>query len=65
MSGTKDFRPCPVCRILVDPASDYRPFCSKRCQQIDLGRWASGDYSVPGDPVSSWNDTEGDGEGGR
>ncbi len=54
MSDAEKFRPCPVCGIAVNPETDYRPFCSKRCQQIDLGRWAGGDYSVPGDPVSPW-----------
>ena len=24
----------------------YRPFCSKRCQQADLGRWLNGDYRI-------------------
>jgi endogenous inhibitor of DNA gyrase (YacG/DUF329 family) len=30
----------------VDPG--FAPFCSKRCQQIDLGRWLKGDYVIPG-----------------
>ena len=25
----------------------FRPFCSERCQLIDLGAWANGDYSIP------------------
>ena len=29
------------------------PFCSERCKLIDLGNWASGEYVIPGDPVSS------------
>ena len=49
---------CGVCGILVAADSIYRPFCSKRCQQIDLGRWASGDYSISGEPVSPWSDDE-------
>ena len=36
---------CPVCR---KPAVEtFRPFCSKRCQQIDLGRWLGGKYALP------------------
>ena len=27
---------------------DYRPFCSRRCADIDLARWLRGDYVVPG-----------------
>jgi endogenous inhibitor of DNA gyrase (YacG/DUF329 family) len=26
----------------------FRPFCSKRCADIDLGRWLSGRYAIPG-----------------
>ncbi|EHL99157.1 hypothetical protein HMPREF9946_03314 [Acetobacteraceae bacterium AT-5844] len=35
----------------------YRPFCSARCKQVDLGRWLSGDYVIPGQPVPE-NDEE-------
>lgn len=40
-------RRCPICRERVS-APAYRPFCSKRCADIDLGRWFSGRYVVPG-----------------
>ncbi len=41
--------PCPICK---KPAQKtYRPFCSKRCADADLGKWFSGAYAVPGDPV--------------
>jgi endogenous inhibitor of DNA gyrase (YacG/DUF329 family) len=30
------------------PANEWRPFCSKRCRMIDLGKWAAEDYRVPG-----------------
>jgi len=36
---------CPICG--KPPARDYRPFCSKRCADIDLGRWLNGVYAVP------------------
>lgn len=36
---------CPICQ--KDTAQPYRPFCSRRCADIDLGRWISGDYAVP------------------
>jgi len=39
---------CAVCERQFDPAtSPAMPFCSKRCQQIDLGRWLGERYSVP------------------
>lgn len=37
--------PCPICQRESDPK--YRPFCSKRCADIDLGRWLTGSYSIP------------------
>ena len=37
------------CAICGKPAAaDYRPFCSKRCADVDLNRWFSGAYVVPG-----------------
>ena len=36
---------CPIC---ARPALDaYRPFCSKRCADVDLGRWMTGGYAIP------------------
>ena len=36
---------CPICKKA--PEDKYRPFCSKRCADIDLGKWMSGQYAVP------------------
>jgi hypothetical protein len=42
---------CSICERYFDPAtSDAMPFCSKRCKQIDLGRWLGERYSVPVEP---------------
>ncbi|MEO0960847.1 MAG: DNA gyrase inhibitor YacG [Pseudomonadota bacterium] len=27
--------------------TEYRPFCSKRCADIDLGKWMTGQYAIP------------------
>ncbi len=36
---------CPNC---AKPAvADYRPFCSRRCADLDLGRWLDGEYRIP------------------
>ena len=36
---------CPICR---KPAVEaYKPFCSKRCADVDLQRWFSGGYVIP------------------
>lgn len=36
---------CPMCE--KDTDKTYRPFCSKRCADIDLGKWLSGSYAIP------------------
>ena len=36
---------CAVCGKPQNP--DYRPFCSKRCADVDLNRWLSGGYAIP------------------
>jgi uncharacterized protein len=36
---------CPICKA---PATErHKPFCSKRCADIDLHRWLAGVYAVP------------------
>jgi hypothetical protein len=57
---------CPICHRKTDPG--YRPFCSRRCADIDLGRWLTGAYAIPGDapdaggePRSASVDTASDG----
>ncbi len=36
---------CPICQ---GPANhDHRPFCSRRCADLDLGRWLTGAYKLP------------------
>lgn len=41
-------RHCPICR---KPAEErFRPFCSKRCADVDLNRWLKGGYAIPGAP---------------
>lgn len=36
---------CPICGKPVVAA--YRPFCSRRCADVDLGRWLTESYRVP------------------
>lgn len=36
---------CPICSN--DSLKEFRPFCSKRCADVDLGRWMSGSYALP------------------
>ena len=39
-------RNCPICGKPAD--EKHLPFCSKRCAQVDLNRWLSGTYAIPG-----------------
>ena len=49
---------CPTCdkKIEWSPANKYRPFCSERCKQIDLGAWATEKYTIPGKSVEAPSD---------
>ena len=50
-------KPCPICRKPAAPAS-LRPFCSERCRQVDLGRWFTESYAVPGKPLGEEDEVE-------
>lgn len=44
-------RACPICGR---PAIQrFRPFCSARCADVDLNRWLSGAYAIPGRPAEA------------
>jgi endogenous inhibitor of DNA gyrase (YacG/DUF329 family) len=36
---------CPICGRPTD--THYRPFCSRRCADVDLSRWLRGAYAIP------------------
>lgn len=44
-AGTRSTAKCPICGKPRDDT--YRPFCSKRCADVDLGRWLHGSYAIP------------------
>jgi len=45
-SGKAGAKPCPICG---KPSSEAaRPFCSERCRDVDLNRWLSNSYAIPG-----------------
>ena len=50
---------CPTCNkpVIWGEQSPYRPFCSKRCADVDLQRWLTGRYAIP----STGDEAEGDG----
>jgi len=46
MSSSPEGRRCPACG--KPEVREHRPFCSRRCHDIDLGRWLKGTYVIPG-----------------
>ena len=44
---------CPTCNkpVVWNEHSLFRPFCSKRCQLIDLGEWVDEEKRIPGEPA--------------
>ena len=50
--GTK----CPQCGALA--IKPHTPFCSRRCAQLDLGKWLNEDYRVPADEVMDEGDID-------
>ena len=48
-TAAKPGKPCPICRKPAVEAS--KPFCSERCRDVDLNRWLSNSYAIPGKPT--------------
>ena len=47
---------CPLCE---QPAkAPHTPFCSRRCAQLDLGRWLTGEYTIPAHEAMEDSDVE-------
>ncbi len=46
---------CPTCRksLRWKDCKEHRPFCSERCQLIDLGEWANENHAIAGEPIIS------------
>lgn len=47
---------CPICRRRT--AERFKPFCSQRCADIDLGRWLTEAYRIPAEPADAPADAE-------
>lgn len=47
---------CPICGKPASP--DHKPFCSKRCADIDLGRWLTDSYKIPQQPGEDEDEEE-------
>lgn len=48
---------CPICKKPQE--HKFRPFCSKRCADVDLSRWFKGNYAVPAEePLEGIDDED-------
>ena len=57
---------CPTCKREAQwQDNPYRPFCSERCKLVDLGKWVSEEYRVPGKalPEETVDENEDDNRG--
>jgi endogenous inhibitor of DNA gyrase (YacG/DUF329 family) len=44
---------CPKCRKETEySGNEFRPFCSERCQLLDFGAWAEGEYNIPAESTA-------------
>lgn len=50
---------CPLCGKPADPV--FRPFCSRRCADLDLGKWLTGAYAIPTEEEADIPGAEADG----
>jgi len=56
MAPPQAVKTCPICG---KPREEkFRPFCSRRCADIDLHRWLGGSYGIP---AAEQDDSEADG----
>lgn len=60
MKAHNDNRTCPICGGATEPR--IRPFCSRRCADVDLGRWLNEDYAIPAlEAPDDWDGEVGEG----
>ncbi len=63
MNGAASAPPlCVICKARPQTGK-YRPFCSKRCADVDLHRWLGGVYAIPGKPEEEEDEGSPSGEG--
>lgn len=53
-TGSPPGASCPICGRRTERR--WRPFCSRRCADVDLGRWLSGSYAVPAEEAPDPDD---------
>ena len=56
-TARKKNRPCANCG--KEAVAKYQPFCSRRCADMDLGRWFNESYAIPAvEPPDEWSEEE-------
>ena len=63
MTKPEPIIPCPTCKkpVAMTEKFPHRPFCSKRCQLIDLGEWAAENHRIAGshnDEDEHWSEDQ-------
>ena len=47
---------CPICRKKLPSREaqdgEFAPFCSEHCKMVDLGKWFTDGYAIPGDKLT-------------
>jgi uncharacterized protein len=56
MATSQSLKACPICG--KPRVEEFRPFCSRRCADIDLHRWLGGSYGIP---AAEQDDSEAEG----
>jgi len=52
MSADETQKPVPHCAMCKEAVkAEWKPFCSKRCADLDLGKWFNGSYAIAGEPA--------------
>lgn len=62
--GAPAVAPAPEAKADAKAAPDPFPFCSTRCQLVDLGRWLGDEYRIPDRETVVWPPLTDDGDGG-
>lgn len=63
MKARKNSGGCPICG--KSPEAEFRPFCSRRCKDVDLSRWFGESYRIPAVDEDAAEDMELDDGGGE
>lgn len=56
-AANKKTKPCPTCG--APATAKFKPFCSKRCAEVDLGRWFTGRYVIAGEEPADSDRSDG------